>query len=410
MEFHNIIDIPSDEDDDEPQFLDVTLIRPYTNAVLDEEEEEAKERGDDIRNVDGDSGTLLLSVLAKGHAKLMKLDIEIISDEQFRELEDRSNDVIEQETIEVVAAYIHGRRYTATRNHVAELRDGSFIRMDGFFEFPRINGVCQKVHICGPMYKRAKFCRRLLPMKLNEVVEFSASGLISLDEVTRVRRIRFTNYLWRKHNDAIKANAHEMPLVCRWKLSVKSKYEGYVERLQPEDLSNTLEKARFRSSNNEQRRRFRRRDHARSTSGSYTFGDAFCGAGGVSSGARKAGLNIKWGFDHDRAAIEAYGSNFPGTLPLPDDVESFISQAKQDPNSFYVDILHLSPPCQPHSHAHTVEGKNDEINEAAGLCIENLLDAVKPRMVTLEQTDGIISRPDWFRTFIRSFVAQGFST
>ena len=39
-------------------------------------------------------------------------------------------------------------------------------------------------------------------------------------------------------------------------------------------------------------------------------------------------------------------------------------------------------------YAHTVPGKNDEINEAAGLCIKNLLDVVKPRMVTLEQTDG----------------------
>lgn len=282
--------------------------------------------------------------------------------------------------------------------------------MDGFFDFPRMNGVSQQTHICGPMYKRTKFCRRLLPMKVNEVVEFSSSGLESVEEVVRVRKMIFTNYPWRRHNDAVKDTAHEMPLVCRWKLSVKSKYEGYIERLQPEDLSNTLDKTRFRSSNDEQRKMFRRKKQGPLTGGRYTFGDAFCGAGGVSSGARKANLDIKWGFDHDRSAIEAYGSNFPQASALPDDVEAVISAAKQDPDSFYVDILHLSPPCQPHSHAHTVAGKDDEINEAAGLCIENLLDAVKPRMVTLEQTDGIISRPDWFRTFIRSFVAQGYST
>lgn len=48
MDFRNFIDIPSD-DDDEPQNLDVTRIRPYINAVVEEEE-------DDIVGIDGDSG------------------------------------------------------------------------------------------------------------------------------------------------------------------------------------------------------------------------------------------------------------------------------------------------------------------------------------------------------------------
>ena len=42
----------------------------------------------------------------------------------------------------------------------------------------------------------------------------------------------------------------------------------------------------------------------------YTFGDAFCGAGGASRGAAMAGLQVRWGFDLDIYAYEAYKANF----------------------------------------------------------------------------------------------------
>ena len=42
----------------------------------------------------------------------------------------------------------------------------------------------------------------------------------------------------------------------------------------------------------------------------YTFGDAFCGAGGTSRGTKKAMLKVLWGFDHNPAMIEFFAKNF----------------------------------------------------------------------------------------------------
>lgn len=76
----------------------------------------------------------------------------------------------------------------------------------------------------------------------------------------------------------------------------------------------------------------------------YTFADCFCGAGGASQGASQAGLDVRWGFDNDEDALDAYRLNHPGALP-------FYRNAHRFPPTGYttshlrVDILHLSPPC-----------------------------------------------------------------
>lgn len=41
----------------------------------------------------------------------------------------------------------------------------------------------------------------------------------------------------------------------------------------------------------------------------YTFADAFCGAGGMSVGAKAAALRIEWAFDEDKDAIDTYSWN-----------------------------------------------------------------------------------------------------
>ncbi|KAI5292808.1 succinate dehydrogenase flavoprotein subunit [Ascosphaera acerosa] len=46
----------------------------------------------------------------------------------------------------------------------------------------------------------------------------------------------------------------------------------------------------------------------------YSFGDAFCGAGGTSQGAQQAGLKIRWGFDRDLNAITSWRANFPDAV------------------------------------------------------------------------------------------------
>lgn len=139
----------------------------------------------------------------------------------------------------------------------------------------------------------------------------------------------------------------------------------------------------------------------------YTFGDGFCGAGGVSRGAVDAGLRVEWGFDSNYSACQSFNLNFFKPEVFNIRVDQFCKSLHQHCK---VDICHLSPPCQPFSGAHTTAGKNDEPNTAALFSIIELLSKTTPRIVTLEETSGIISRHGlFFHSLINMFHTHGFS-
>lgn len=138
----------------------------------------------------------------------------------------------------------------------------------------------------------------------------------------------------------------------------------------------------------------------------YTFGDCFCGAGGMSRGAIDAGFRIEWGFDFNLPACQTYAMNFFAT-PI---YNVWANEFAEGGGDHKVDICHLSPPCQFFSDAHTIMGKDDEMNTASLFAIFNLLEKAKPRIVTLEQTSGLIRRhPIFFNAVINMFTSRGFS-
>lgn len=121
-----------------------------------------------------------------------------------------------------------------------------------------------------------------------------------------------------------------------------------------------------------------------------TYGDAFCGAGGTTRGAVMAGFRVKWGFDEDSAPCGTWRVNFPNAACYQLHSSGFIALAKKNRNlDMKVDILHLSPPCQFFSSAHTVAGVKDEVNLASLFAVHDIIDVARPRIVTLEQTFGI---------------------
>lgn len=148
-----------------------------------------------------------------------------------------------------------------------------------------------------------------------------------------------------------------------------------------------------------------------------TYGDAFCGAGGTTRGAVMAGLRVKWGFDFDNHACTTWRLNFPSATCYEMSSERFVALATPSPYSSYipddvkVDILHLSPPCQYFSPAHTIEGKNDEMNTASLFAVAAVIKVAKPRVVTLEQTFGILYPRfrGYFHSLICMFTSCGFS-
>ncbi|MCJ1401677.1 hypothetical protein MMC11_004894 [Xylographa trunciseda] len=157
-------------------------------------------------------------------------------------------------------------------------------------------------------------------------------------------------------------------------------------------LSGKMDQRRSRPSNNLQR---------------YTFGDGFCGCGGVSRGATIAGLCLKWAFDYELPMCSSYHQNFPAARIFC--TAAFDFATMEDYNAT-VDVLHLSPPCQFFSPAHTTRGVNDDSNTASSFVILELLKKVKPRIVTLENTLGLEQRhPLYLHAVIQQFTSLGFS-
>ncbi|KAL8655537.1 MAG: hypothetical protein Q9226_003014 [Calogaya cf. arnoldii] len=140
----------------------------------------------------------------------------------------------------------------------------------------------------------------------------------------------------------------------------------------------------------------------------YTFNDYFCGAGGMSRAAYENKLHIQDAFDFDKNACYSYQMNFPHSRIQCLWAHEFVNLTIDHK----VDIAHLSPPCQFFSDAHTHVGKDDEMNTASWTALGELLTKSKPRVVTLEQTFGIVLRArhqGYLNALIQVFTSHGFS-
>lgn len=83
--------------------------------------------------------------------------------------------------------------------------------------------------------------------------------------------------------------------------------------------------------------------------------DLFAGAGGFSTGAVMAGLDVVWAANHWPAAVEIHAANHPGTLHVSQDLHQ--ADWSQVPNH---DILLAAPCCQGHSRARGKAANNPQ--------------------------------------------------
>ncbi|KAJ8116737.1 hypothetical protein ONZ43_g4374 [Nemania bipapillata] len=140
----------------------------------------------------------------------------------------------------------------------------------------------------------------------------------------------------------------------------------------------------------------------------YTLGDMFSGAGGASYGARKAGFQVKVACDHHPGACKTYAEVFPEADLYMLDIFDFITKVDM---KIRVDVLHLSPPCQFWSPAHTCAGVNDEANIAVLFSCHELIKKLRPRIFTLEQTFGILHPrfEFYFNALVHGFTQYNYS-
>lgn len=340
---------------------------------------------------------------------------------------------------------------TCKSGYNVQFQDNTFMRIETIFR----DEATDTVYLRGKHLVRPDCRDSSMQYQRNELIWYvrspespnenhSASELVerSVLGVVRNRNVIFTNQSYSKLSyrniKKIEPQHKEMSaLFCRWKQTTKGNgrrseisfehlLSHQADTVPLEMQDKTIQIARI---NNKTSRYLWRRDLTclggsnekefdiilpdgrvqRKMKRTYTFGDCFCGAGGTSQGALNAGLKIIFAFDMDEQAIETYRANFlvKGVRCIQKMVYDFIC----DSNAYLmVDILHISPPCQPFSACHTKEGKNDEANQAALPSVHQLIEKIRPRIVTLEETEGLLSRHrTWFSALRNIFLDLGYS-
>lgn len=87
--------------------------------------------------------------------------------------------------------------------------------------------------------------------------------------------------------------------------------------------------------------------------------DLFCGAGGSSSGAQNAGIEIAAGFDLWEPAVKTYSANFPCARIYADDIRQ-LSPKDVRKEIGNIDLLLASPECTNHSVAKGAKERDEE--------------------------------------------------
>jgi DNA (cytosine-5)-methyltransferase 1 len=123
-----------------------------------------------------------------------------------------------------------------------------------------------------------------------------------------------------------------------------------------------------------------------------------------------AGLKVVWGLDFNPNAAETWRANFP-KAKMYEMWADEVCRLPDPEGKLVVEVLHLSPPCQVWSPAHTIPGQHDEMNFASLYAVQELLAKAKPRIVTLEQTFGILHDRfmEPFNSLVRMFTDHYFS-
>ncbi|KAK1986132.1 C-5 cytosine-specific DNA methylase [Colletotrichum cereale] len=303
--------------------------------------------------------------------------------------------------------------------------------------------------IRGLPFTRSRALMAKLPRKRNEIFavyeleegdgrapEDQACIEVTVSSLVRPRSLHLTNAPFPQHRYDPKIFAshnaveQEGPLVCRWKFYVH--YRDSSKRRERKANHWSLERIRahevirddFRVPEEVLREDWRGQtipggSKTPETGGpvagltapkqQYTVFDSFCGAGGFSRGAERAGLHVEYAVDHWERACASYRLNFPNTNLFEISIDELMLALKD--TQLRTDILHLSPPCQTWSPAHTVAGINDEANIAALFACRSLVEKVRPRIFTLEQTFGIMQacHDPFFCTLVGGFTEFGYS-
>lgn len=107
--------------------------------------------------------------------------------------------------------------------------------------------------------------------------------------------------------------------------------------------------------------------------------DLFAGAGGFSTGATMAGVNVVWAANHWPAAVQVHANNHPDTIHLCQDLQQ--ADWTQVPSH---DLLMASPACQGHSRARGKERAHHDAQRATAWAVVSAAECHRPEAVLVE--------------------------
>ncbi|KAK3650125.1 hypothetical protein LTR56_006400 [Elasticomyces elasticus] len=328
-----------------------------------------------------------------------------------------------------------------------ERKDGDFLLVKYVMQAPTgekyLQGILmQRNHRIMRKLGRAHWLHAVLPLQKNElcmVLKTSENSLgCSLDDsclvtmpvsdAVSIRDVIISNYdfpsfSYLEHGLSVYTHTREVieeeaNLVCRWKyteeVNIKAK-KATAFQLAPLDeaecdpqrgLPNVLRFRKFRGVESE---------HKYDTTGRkvYISADLFSGGGGTVTGMVKAGLDVKYVLDNMPQACQTLQMNWPNVVVIKMDITDFIKAiADAHTGGDIVDVLHVSFPCQAHSYRN--KGTNEErdaIGVALGYSLKNILEKIKPRVVTVEQTNGILTKNEGqhFRPLLQALTTTGYA-
>jgi DNA (cytosine-5)-methyltransferase 1 len=139
------------------------------------------------------------------------------------------------------------------------------------------------------------------------------------------------------------------------------------------------------------------------------FIDLFCGAGGLSTGLKQAGLNEVFACDFDKASIETFRANYPKTLAVHDSVQNLTPKyLKELVGEKKIHLVAGGPPCQGFS---TIGKGNpeDERNSLFQYFVRTVR-VLEPEYVLFENVTGMLSKKNEpvLAKIIRSFKRIGY--
>jgi DNA (cytosine-5)-methyltransferase 1 len=345
---------------------------------------------------------------------------------------------------------------------IAPFKCGDFLKIDKIYE----DLDTQSVYLRGLLYRRAKTLDGMLPKKLNEVYQVLQQNVedarsiqvqslhdVSVNLVIRTRCLKHTNAPFPDNSFRTFEDMHgqssefvqdHAQLTCRWKrifqyTSAVDLMTGHQQMQSIQRLTDAECDKGFRvpdvvlrtavpqiksdltiidltageaaDQTSQQLSSMLNKTHisAPSADTALTFGDYYCGAGGVSVGAREAGFKVVYGVDHDPDACATYRRNFADTKVYEEDVNYFLTARKFE--HAHVRCVHMSTVCKTLSCAYTVRGKNHDANEATLFTISDILRKATPMVATLEQTFGALNpgKKQLFNSFVSQFTALNYS-